>query len=77
MQPVESAHRYRCEKLMLVFVLKPSFVILENAKGESSRWKSVIETECARVRPSESPGLGTGCHIGDFTYFFKIEILKK
>lgn len=65
MQPVESEHRYRYEKLSLVFVLKPSFVILENEKGERSRLKSVIETEFARVRSSESPGLGTGCHLGD------------
>ena len=69
MQPVESAHRYRCENLMLVFVLKPSFVILENAKGERSRLKPVIETVCARVRSSESPGLFTGCHLGDFKNF--------
>ncbi len=69
MQPVEFEHRSRCEKVAWVFVPKPSFVILDNAKRERSRLKSVIETECARVRSSESPGLGTGCHLGDFKNF--------
>ena len=44
-------------------------MILENEKGERSRLKSVIETEFARVRSIESPGLGTGCHLKDFKKF--------